>query len=249
MSPSIPDNESHGDWKIRLLAALRAPDAPRAVKYGELFALTRTVRPSITPVTMRGVLDAFVDAGALRRVGGGLYLNQECAPKTSFAEALHRIRSGAVLSLQSVLGDAGVTNNPTSFPTAVVPIGGPDNARPNVGEHVTEERFVARFHGLPWRFFPEAMGDDVLDPMKPCPCFRPEKALLDWLHLGTSKHSKLTSPPVEIDLDMLEMDRLHDFARRLDMTEELDAFLERAHAADFGRDPEDRPALTPRPRP
>jgi hypothetical protein len=56
----------------------------------------------------------------LKPVREGAYLNGMSFPEVALAEAASVIRTGAVVSLQSVLGDAGVLNNPTPDVTCVM---------------------------------------------------------------------------------------------------------------------------------
>ena len=51
----------------------------------------------------------------------GLYLNQLAAPRPAAAEAAGFIRTRAIVSLQTVLGEAGVTNNFSDVVTSVLP--------------------------------------------------------------------------------------------------------------------------------
>jgi hypothetical protein len=188
---------------------------------------------------MRSVLDGFMTAGFVRRIGNGIYINERCFPAATPIEAIGLIRSGAVASLHSVLGERGVINSPSNIPTAVVPIG--PHSHPHVGEVVTDAKYVYRFYGLPERFFPHVMGRDVLDPVKPYPSFRPEKALLDWVYLGESRYSKMTPPPVQVDLDMIDLDLARRFADRMAVRERFEGWLEKARAMNYGSDPEDEP--------
>ncbi|MGH8275683.1 MAG: hypothetical protein ACRETH_03200, partial [Steroidobacteraceae bacterium] len=63
-------------------------------------------------------------SGVLRPVTRGLYLNQLARPQPSAAEAASFIRSGAIVSLQTVLGDAGITNSYSDIVTSVLPVRG-----------------------------------------------------------------------------------------------------------------------------
>lgn len=51
----------------------------------------------------------------------GLYLSQLAIPRPAAAEAADFIRTGAVVSLQTVLGEAGITNNFSDVVTSVLP--------------------------------------------------------------------------------------------------------------------------------
>jgi hypothetical protein len=64
------------------------------------------------------------EAGILRPVTRGLYLNQLARPQPTAAEAASFVRSGAIVSLQTVLGDAGITNSYSDIVTSVLPAHG-----------------------------------------------------------------------------------------------------------------------------
>src|SRR3546814_15967349 len=55
-----------------------------------------------------------------KRVWKGLYLNNLAIPPVSPEEVAAALKPGAIVSLQSVLGDL-VANNPSSVVTAIVP--------------------------------------------------------------------------------------------------------------------------------
>ena len=63
-----------------------------------------------------------VAANRLQRVVRGLFLNRLITPPPQLCEAAVWLRPGAVISLQTVLGDSGVWNNYTEWVTAVVPL-------------------------------------------------------------------------------------------------------------------------------
>ena len=66
----------------------------------------------------------------------------------------------------------------------------------------------------------------------------PEKALLDWLYLGTSRYSKISGPPLDLELERLVASRLRRLARKMGLTEELAAW--RTRKGSYDGDPDVR---------
>ncbi len=178
-----------------------------------------------------------VAGGTLRPVTRGLYLNQLAAPRPAAAEAAGFIRTGAIVSLQTVLGEAGITNN---FPDVVTSV------LPHERGHVSSVRPVKaadiefRFHSMPARLLDDRAGEaeDRLDLDVRYPRATPEKALLDWLYLGASKYSKIAGPPLDLELERLHASRLRRLARTMGLTEELAAW--RARKRNYDADPDVR---------
>ena len=52
-------------------------------------------------------------------MGSGLFLNSRAVPPAELTEVAAHIRSGAVISLHSVLGECGFLNNPSAIVVAV----------------------------------------------------------------------------------------------------------------------------------
>jgi len=59
---------------------------------------------------------------------------------------------------------------------------------------------------------PAGSLDDRMDPNARYARATPEKALLDWIYLGASPRTKLSSPPLDTDLDRLNKARLRRLA-------------------------------------
>jgi hypothetical protein len=161
------------------------------------------------------------EAGVLRPVTRGLYLNQLARPQPTAAEAASFVRSGAIVSLQTVLGDAGITNSFSDIVTSVLP------ARGRVAQSsrsVIASGIEYRFHAMPARFL------DVLYPRA-----TPEKGLLDWIYLGDSPRTKLAPPPLDLDVDRLDTRRLKRLAEEMKLSKHLKEYLDRKRQYD--RDP------------
>jgi hypothetical protein len=174
------------------------------------------------------------EAGVLRPVTRGLYLNQLARPQPTAAEAASFVRSGAIVSLQSVLGDAGITNSFSDIVTSVLPVRG---GVAQSSRSVVANGIEYRFHVMPMRLLNDEAGDleDRMDLEVLYPRATPEKALLDWIYLGASAHTKLAFPPLDIDLDRLEKRRLKRLAHRMKLSERLEDYLSRKR--NYDQDP------------
>jgi hypothetical protein len=174
------------------------------------------------------------DAGVLRPVTRGLYLNQLARHQPTAAEAASFVRSGAIVSLQTVLGDAGITNSYSDIVTSVLPVRGrvAQSSRPVVASGIEY-----RFHAMPVRLLDDEAGDpeDRMDLDVLYPRASPEKALLDWIYLGDSPRTKLAPPPLDIDVQRLNKRRLNRLADRMKLSRHLEEYLARKRKYD--RDP------------
>src|SRR5882757_9563130 len=109
-------------WTTRLELALADPNALRVLDKSSIVRAARDVRSSVSDPTVERWIQEAVSAKRLRRVVRGLYLNHLINPPAQLAEAAVWLRPGAVVSLQTVLGDSGAWNNYTAWVTAVVPL-------------------------------------------------------------------------------------------------------------------------------
>lgn len=213
------------EWRYALLGALEAPYAPRVCSHDDLTQLVRQVRPRATERTIRLAVSGLLQAGALTKVSQGIYLNRRCRPAAELAEAAQRIRRGAVVSLDSVLGECGFLNNPPAIVTAVVPKK-PDHA-PNVGQVKTSGGQVFRFSALSCRFFPSSKDDErrMLQAGRHCPTAKPEVAVLHWLRLALSPRSPVRIPPQDVDFSVLDLDLLKELAWRWELSMALESWM------------------------
>ena len=119
--------------------------------------------------------------------------------------------------------------------TCVVPIrdGVAPSSRP-----VKAERIEFRFHAMPIRFLDERAGalEDRLDLDVVYARATPEKALLDWIYLGASPRTKLSGPPLDIELDKLNMPRLRRLAKAMGLGTALAGYLSRK--TNYDNDPD-----------
>lgn len=215
-------------WHLRLQRALARADAPPVLTRDLLSRFARTARDGqpVAPSSLTHWIRGAVAEERLRPVQRGLYLNAYRARPGQPADAAAWLRPEAVVSLNTVLGDAGVLNNPVRTTTAVVPLdaGAPP---PKLGRQTTRAG-TFQFHGIPRRILEAGDPEDRLELAETREHARatPEKALIDWLYLAASPHSRRTTPPRDdLDLDLLDRPRLKRLARGAGVSDSLDRLL------------------------
>jgi len=215
------------EWRYELLGLLESNEVPRVCTTEALTQLVRRVRPRANADTVHSAIGGLTKAGALQKVSRGLYLNRRCRPAVEVAEAAQHTRQGAVVSLESVLGECGFLNNPSAIVTAVVPQR-PDKV-PSVGLVKTSGGQVFRFHALPPQFFSSTQEEERLQLQagRHCPMARPEAAALHWLHLALSPRSSLRMPPQDVDFSVLDAELLRKLAQHWGLLRALDDWIER----------------------
>jgi hypothetical protein len=225
-SPEAPTSSESAfargaDWKFAVMGALSSSKARRIYTAGEFQEFVRAFRPGVTAPTARSASELLVSAGALRRVSSGVFLNRRAVPPTELTEVAAHIRGGAIISMHSVLGECGFLNNPSDIVMAVLPTS--TTKRPRLGEVTTSTGDVFRFFGLAEKFFPATDTDRfrMLQQGRPCEMFRPEAALLHWLHLAGMQRSSMTMPPADVDRSALDEELLADLAYRWDLRRAL----------------------------
>jgi hypothetical protein len=156
----------------------------------------------------------------------GIYLNRFTNPATQPYEAAVWPRSGAIISLQTVLGDAGVWNNFTDWVTAVVPLA-PRYLTPSLGRTETGAgTFV--FRGIPERVLERGSGKDRLVQQLPYRRATPEAALLHWLYLAHPPRSRMSAPPADLDIAALDTRRLNRLAHAMHLSTVLQGWQQNA---------------------
>ncbi|MDE2099866.1 MAG: hypothetical protein KGL39_21615 [Patescibacteria group bacterium] len=160
----------------------------------------------------------------------GLYLNAVAVPTVTAADLASHLRAGAVVSLQTVLGDCGVYNNPTAWVTAVLPV---DTGGSTAGGVLQTAVGTFQFRRLGARVFHAGAPEDRLDERFSYPRATPEKALVDWLALAHSPRSTLTAPPAhDLEIELLDLDRLQRLAKACGLADELSRLVAAAHRRD-----------------
>jgi len=197
-------------WSTRLELVLAEPSALRVLDTASIIQVAKSVRGDISkPSVERWIQDA-VAANRLQRVVRGLFLNRLVAPPAQLCEAAVWLRPGAVISLQTVLGDSGVWNNYTPWVTAIVPLSS-RYTTPSLGRVGTRGgTFV--FRGVPERILEGGAEHDRLVTGIDYRRATPEAALLHWLYLSGSPRSRMSIPPLDLDLGSLDSRKLNRLA-------------------------------------
>lgn len=216
-----------------ILRLLRDSECPRVLTTRELELWLASSDIAISEATFKRWVSSMREAGLLKPVRRGLYLNALAQPPVQPDEAASHIARGAIVSLQKVLGDAGVLNNFTSRITCVVALP-PEKtaagkasfgyARPSTGQ-VKTLAGIYTFQALPFDLIHKVGAlDDCLERL-PYQRATPEKAFLDWLYLGATPRSHMTPPPFDLDLALLNQPRLQRLAEGMDLTRALHQWL------------------------
>ena len=214
-------------WHIRLEQTLSDADAPPVLTRDLLDRFARSARngKDVAKSTLSWWVRQTTAAGKLVLVQRGLYLNRYRTIPDKLADTVPLFHEDAVVSLNTVLGDAGVLNNPTNTITAVVPFdsGLPS---PHLGRKLTKAGSL-HFFGIPRHVLQAGKPNDRLEPEHRFEHARatPEKALIDWLYLAESPRSHRASPPRgDIDLTLLKLPRLRRLASDSGLLSKLSAW-------------------------
>lgn len=214
---------------------LLGAEAPRVLTVPMIAAVLAHKRRRAARGTVFRWIRAQLDSGALRPVTRGLYLNLLARPLPTIAEAAGYVRSGAIVSLQSVLGDAGITNSYSDIVTSVLPIRA---GHASSSRTVIADKAEFRFHAMPVRLLNEEAGalEDRMDLDATYARATPEKALLDWIYLGASPRTRLSGPPLDIDIDPIDSAKLTRLATRMNLKSELKSYRTRKRKYDRSPD-------------
>ena len=213
-------------WQIEFEARLGAAQSPPVLSRDLLLRMARSAHGRALPASsLSHWLKSAQARAKLTRVQRGLYLNAFRTPSGTLADVTGWLRSDAVVSLNSVLGDAGVLNNPSRVVTAVVPLDGV--APPRLGRKHTHAGLL-HFFGVPRRVLEAGEAADRLQAQAGLEHVRatPEKALIDWLYLAASPRSHRTWPVRgDLDVALLDKQRLRRLARAAGVEDILDDWL------------------------
>jgi hypothetical protein len=215
-------------WTTRLELALSDPQALRVLDKPSIVGVAQHLQPEISEPSVERWIQEAVRARRLQRVVRGLYLNRLLTPPAQLCEAAVWLRPGAVISLQTVLGDSGVWNNYTGWVTVVVPFSS-RYTRPSLGRVETAAgTFV--FRGVPESVLEAGREEDRLVSGLAYRRATPEAALLHWLYLSNSPHSHTSEPPLDLDLDALEIGKLTRLSAAMELRVSLETWRSRVDA-------------------
>jgi hypothetical protein len=217
-------------WTTRLELALADPNALRVLDKLSIVRLADSVRPGVSEPTVERWIQEAVSASRLQRVVRGLYLNNLINPPAQLAEAAVWLRPGAVVSLQTVLGDSGAWNNFTPWVTAVVPLSR-RYTTPSLGRLETAGGTFL-FRGMPESMLEAGREENRLTANITYRRATPEAGLLHWLYLSESPRSGMSPPPVDINLDSLNLRRLERLAKATRLDAPLHSWLTLVRRAD-----------------
>ena len=116
-------------------------------------------------------------------------------------------------------------NNPSLWITAVIP-----TATGIKGGIVDSSSHVFHFSSIRQDLLPSTTDDWAKDAYAygaPTLTATPEKALLDWIYLSTLSNGRSRSHPPrhDIDMDMLNAERLEHLSQHMGLTQELNTWL------------------------
>jgi len=212
-------------WSTRLELVLAEPSALRVLDTASIIQLAKNVRREISKPSVERWIQEAVAANRLQRVVRGLFLNRLISPLPQLCEAAVWLRPGAVISLQTVLGDSGVWNNYTPWVTAVVPLSS-RYTTPSLGRVETGGgTFV--FRGISERTLETGAERDRLVTGVDYRRATPEAALLHWLYLSGSPRSRMSAPPLDHDLGALDLKRLKRLATVMQLEDSLAVWRDR----------------------
>jgi hypothetical protein len=212
-------------WTTRLELALAEPGALRVLDTASILRVANDVKRDISRPSVERWLQEAVSANRLQRVVRGLFLNRLIVRPAQLCEAAVWLRPGSVISLQTVLGDAGVWNNFTDWVTAVVPLS-PRYTTPSLGR-VETGAGTCVFRGIPERVLEAGADNDRLVAGIEYRRATPEAALLHWLYLSDSPRSRMSAPPVDLDLGAVDSRRLKRLAKAMRIEGSLEAWRDR----------------------
>jgi hypothetical protein len=213
-------------WSTRLELALAEPSALRVLDTASIIQVAGNVHRDVSRPSVERWIQEAVAANRLQRVVRGLFLNRLIAPPAQLCEAAVWLRPGAVISLQTVLGDSGVWNNYTPWVTAVVPLSS-RYTTPSLGRVETlGGTFV--FRGVPERVLETGAEHDRLVTGMDYRRATPEAALLHWLYLSDSPRSRMSAPPLDLDLGSLDLKRLKRLATGMHLDANLTIWRDRS---------------------
>lgn len=192
-------------------------------------------QPPSRPTFERWVHEA-IQAGKLRKVRAGIFLNAAGNASVSPAAAAGLIRRSAVPSLSWVLEQNWILNNFGDVITCTVPMAAGLQV-PNLSAVKTPYGSF-QFRALPWRLHePESLPvQDWRDNRYAHPRATPEKAFCDWLYLGQSPRSPLRTPPLDLEFQNFNKARLRRLVAAMGIHQCFDAWLTKKQLYD--RDPE-----------
>lgn len=222
-------------WKKALINDISGAFRPRFFDKTLLTTYIHKHFKDASENTIERTIADLKEAGLIRNVIKGLYMNLVTTPAPTLAELAAYFVPDAVVSLQTVLGDNGVLNNLTTMVTSVVPV----DEWPHWERTKERETTMGmmRYKYMPRNkvYPPDLDQSDYLMMGKSFPMARPEKALCDYIYLSRNNRSTMTMPPLDTDTEHLDQHLLWKIARSMGVDDELDSYMEARR--DYNSDP------------
>lgn len=223
-------------WRITVFESLKSFDAPRVMSLSELIEYAKDVAPDINERKAGLFIEQAASFGLLTNVRHGIWLNNNVFPTPTLSEAAHRIRKGAIVSLHTVLSDAGVLNNFTAEIYSVVPI--PEagtGPKPNLG---TLEGGGTNFHfkGIKQSVLEAGDEEDRIVPMLAYDRATPEAAIVHWMYLAHARGSSMNEPDTQCDMEQLDLERLERLATAAGLHDKVFSWVERCRVRETADD-------------
>ncbi len=219
-------------WQDKLEMELQGYNKMRILTTPTIIRWANYIANKKSPLSNNNVhlwIKRMVAMGKLEQVTKGVYINAMTTPIVLPQEAAQYIRKGAIVSLHSSL--INILNNPTRIVFAILPL---INGKANTGT-VESKVGTFRFLSMPKSLLYAGLEKDRLQENRFCKIATPEKALLDWLYLAKSPKSKLTPPPLDIELEDLDMKRLKRLSKLMGLDDALNDYLKKISA--YRQDP------------
>lgn len=205
---------------LNVAGFLKRKDAPKVMTTAVLGKLMG--HPEKTTLQRR--ILRLVETGCLHKVMRGLYING--FQDVHLGHLIPYIVPGGYLSLNSVLGEEGIANNPIQHLQVVVPVDIKKNTQ-RINSRLFEDGTQMLIYTVPERF--AGFG---INAEKGYNRATAERALCDWLYLARSPRSRIHSVPDDLDLSGLNKRRLHTCAKRMGVMETLIALEQRIQSAE-----------------
>lgn len=157
----------------------------------------------------------------------GLFLNQ--ADHARVEHLYPYIEPDGYLSIHKVLGQIGFLNSPSLIHTCV-------SSKNKVFTVETLSHKLIRFYPMELSLMPDHFRDHLCARMleRGIRSATPERALCDWIILSNSGHIK--SPPVDIDIEQIDLARLAAVADELGVKRGLMDYLDYAASMGYGEE-------------
>ena len=210
-------------WRRGIIERFLLPSAPRVQTLDSFMHTAKEIMPGIPDSAVRCIVDDLEDI-LFRKVPGDILLNLKAFPEPTYGDAIPLIAKGAVVSLQTVLGDCGMLNGYTPNYYCVQPaskMGGKWETKMDLG--------AVRIDCI-------AIPDEVLKVGPESrrleygfhyPRATPEAALVHWMYLAHLSDIHFPEPSTEADISSFDIEILELLASPLNLWEAIQEWMQR----------------------